>query len=115
MSQLKKYEKSQVLTASNSELILLLYQKVIKNLKQSQNENTPLEIRNKNIIKSIEILQELDLSLEEKNNPELTKNLKIVYTYCIQKLSNALKDKSIINEALNLIENLYTNWVKALK
>ncbi len=122
MDPLKSYRETQIKTAAQSKLILMLYDGAIKNI------NLSLEILNKKhkefdqtsnlIIKVQDIVTELMVSLDFERGGEIAKNLFNVYMYMNRRLldANIKKTAQPLNDVKKLLLELRDAWAEvALK
>lgn len=108
-----KYKTNSVETASPLMLVLMLYDEAIKMCGMAlagfgkDKEN----VHNK-LIKAQKIVTELTVALNPEVGGELVENLKALYIYMHMRLveANVEKDKSKINEVLNLLIELREAW-----
>lgn len=111
------YLRMQVNTAAPWELTTMLFNGCIKFMKQaalairSQDFNG----KNINIKKSVDIIDELTISLN--HNYEISDNLEKIYDYVKRRLfhANFKLDEVALNECIELITDLRDTWVKAMK
>lgn len=118
-NQLYAYKDTEILTADQGKLIVMLYDGAIRFLSTaSENMNhRTYDIVNTNIKKAQDIVTELMLSLNMNDGGEVAQNLFNIYAYMKKRLleSNIKKDASIIQEVLNLLTELRSAWEEAAK
>lgn len=114
------YQQNAILTARPEELTLMLYNGAIKFLKQAKNsiEDKKVESAHNYILKAEDIILELMSSLDMSY--EISNNLYSLYEFMNNWLvqANMHKDKEgikKIDEVLNLLEELRSTWVEAMK
>lgn len=111
-----KYNNNRVMTASPSELTLMLYEGAIKfcNLAIMAIEKKDLEKSNLNIIKGQNIILELRSTLDMKY--PVSNELDPLYEYIYYRLvqANLNKDKDMVEEALEYIRELRNTWKEAM-
>lgn len=114
------YQKTNITTASQGHLIVLLYEAAIKNLK-----NAVLCFDEKNSIKACDIekfsnfiqktqsiVSELQVSLDMEKGGEIAKNLMSLYVFFNNELFDALvkHDKAKIENTEKMLEELLSAW-----
>ncbi len=115
---LKQYKKNQVETATQEEVLILLYDGAIQFLSKAkigieQNDN---EMVNKNIIACENIINEFIDTLDMENGGSFAQNLKSLYEYFYRTLvkANIKKDIAKIDEVQRHLRNLRETWQKAI-
>ncbi|MBU0599331.1 flagellar export chaperone FliS [bacterium] len=114
----ESYRQTRISTASQGQLILMLYDGAVKFLNLA-NEAIPKKefmTANTNIIKSQNIITELMVSLNMEVG-EIAKNLYSLYDYMNRRLiqANIKKDPKIINEVKGMLLELREVWDQAIK
>ncbi|RKD32340.1 flagellar export chaperone FliS [Thermohalobacter berrensis] len=113
----QQYQQNSIMTASPEELTLMLYNGAIKFIKQGKIfiEQNNMEKANNSIIRAQDIISELNITLNM--DYEISKNLRSLYTFILDRLmqANIKKDISILDEVLPLIEELRDTWQEAMK
>jgi flagellar secretion chaperone FliS len=111
-----EYKKTQVTTANQGKLIVMLYDGAIKFVKIALENMEPqkYDIVNMNIIKAQDIITELLLSLNMKEGGEVSTNLFNLYIYFKKTLldANIKKDPEILKHVLKLLKDLRDAWDK---
>lgn len=109
-----QYKKTQINTASQGKLIVMLYDGAIKFLTIANENMNPktYDIANNNIIKAQDIITELISSLNIGQGGEVAQNLLSLYIYFKKRLleANMQKDSAIINEVLTHLKGLRDAW-----
>ncbi len=109
-----KYKQTQIETANQGKLIVMLYDGAIKFLNIALDNMTPrkYDIVNNNIIKAQDIITELSLSLNMDAGGEISQNLFNLYMYFKKRLleANVNKDPEIIKHTIDLLKNLRDAW-----
>lgn len=104
------YLQTQVTTTTQGELLLLLYDGAIKFLNQAKEKIAERDYAGKGILisKALDIVNELDGSLNLEKGGELAENLHKLYFYCSTRLLNAnLKmDVTFIDEVIKILSGL---------
>lgn len=115
-SAFDKYKETQINTANQGKLIVMLYDGAIKFLNIAIENMQPrtYDIANTNIIKAQDIITELMLSLNMNEGGEISRNLFNLYAYFKKSLldANIKKDKEIIKHVLKLLKDLREAWDK---
>ncbi len=115
-SPYNQYKLTEINTANQGKLIVMLYDGAIKFLKIAiENMNvTTYDIVNKNIIKAQDIITELLLSLNMKDGGEISSNLFNLYLYFKKRLleANINKSSEMIQEILGHLSTLRESWNK---
>lgn len=113
----EQYKKTSVNTMTKGELLLLLFDEVIKKLNQSKilMENKDFEQANVYIGKCSKIFNHLIVSLDD--NYELSKELKEMYLFFNREIIKSLSTRNTksIDDILPLIKDLRTTWAEADK
>ena len=118
------YKETRIKTASQGQLILMLYDEAIKNLDRglellslnTGEKKNPgnIEKISKSILKTQEIITELTVSLDFEQGGEIAKNLFSLYTWFNKELleSNIQQDIRRIISVRNLLSELRSAWVE---
>ncbi len=111
-----QYKLTEVNTANQGKLIVMLYDGAIKflNIALENLDVKTYDIVNTNIIKAQDIITELLLSLNMKDGGEISSNLFNLYLYFKRRLleANIQKKPEIIEEVLNHLTLLRESWNK---
>lgn len=117
------YQNTGIKTASQGKLVVLLYEGAIKNLKNALecfNSAEKVEARNiekfgNYLMKTQDIISELQVSLNMDKGGQIASNLMSLYVYFNQELTSAniTKDKAKLESVLNMITELHTAWSSA--
>jgi flagellar protein FliS len=111
------YKDTEILTANQGKLIVMLYEGAIRFLKVAANNMNPrtYDVANTNIIRAQDIVTELMVSLNMEEGGEVAQNLLNLYAYMKKRLleGNIQKDSAIIEEVQHLLENLRDAWDQA--
>lgn len=109
-----QYKQTQINTANQGKLIVMLYDGAIKflNIALDNMEPKKYDIVNNNIIKAQDIVTELLLSLNMDEGGEISRNLFSLYMYFKKQLleANIKKDPQIITHILKLLKELRDAW-----
>jgi len=119
-----EYKKNKVITASGVELIVQLYDEVIKNIqlakvilsKVDKLAFDEIKTKSKSISKSINIITGLADSLDMEKGGEIAANLGKLYEFVNMRLLNANlnNDPVMLDEALRVLHELREAWVSIL-
>ena len=116
------YRETRIKTASQSQLIIMLYDEAVKHLDRglellTQNtggKKNPgnIEKISKSIVKTQEIITELIVSLDFDQGGDIAKNLFSLYTWFNKELleSNITHDTHRINSVRNQLSELRSAW-----
>lgn len=114
------YQKSNVGTASQGRLVVLLYEGAIKQLNGAlslYDENDKIKVSNLeqfgiHLQKTQAIITELECSLDMEKGGEIAKNLMSLYLFFNEELSNAVinHDKAKIQFVLKMMNELVVSW-----
>ncbi|REE84487.1 flagellar protein FliS [Paenibacillus taihuensis] len=111
------YARTQVNTAHPGELTLMLYNGCLKFMKQAREhlENKNIEARNTNIKRALDIIEELQATLNMQY--DISRNLFSLYAFIKDKLieANMRMSKESIQIAYDMTEELRDTWAQALK
>lgn len=114
------YRDTNVKTASQGKLIVLLYEETIRQLTAASSYFTPdgkigashIEKFNANILKVQEIITELQVSLDMERGGEIAKSLMALYVYFKNELldANIKRDRKKIDFVRNMMTQLCDAW-----
>ncbi|MGV7931101.1 MAG: flagellar export chaperone FliS [Spirochaetota bacterium] len=111
-----QYKRTEINTANQGKLIVMLYDGAIKflNIAIENMEPRTYDIVNTNIIKAQDIITELLLSLNVAEGGEISKGLMSLYLYFKKRLleANVQKDAEILKEVLLHLRELRAAWDK---
>ncbi|GFM31805.1 flagellar export chaperone FliS [Desulfovibrio subterraneus] len=114
----KAYFQTQVATTSQGKLLLMLYDGCIKFLNQSKVKIEERDYAQKGILisKALDVINELDSSLNAEKGGELAENLHKLYFYCSTRLLNAnLKmDIGYIDEVIKILSGLRSAYAQII-
>lgn len=112
------YRQTQVSTASQGELLIMLFDGAIRFSKQAQAHMNKGQIEEAGIklIRTQDIINELILSLN-LDMGEIAHNLEQLYTYIYDLLvqANIKKDPQSVEEALSLLVELKETWQQVVQ
>lgn len=112
------YRQTQVSTASQGELLIMLFDGAIRFSKQAQEhmKKGQIEEAGTKLIRTQDIVNELILSLN-LDMGEIAQNLEQLYTYIYDLLvqANIKKDPQSVEEALSLLTELKETWQQVVQ
>src|SRR3982751_2732916 len=115
----QKYKETSVQSASREKILLMLYEGAIRFMKQALMAIDKKDIagRGINIGRAFDIVNELNNTLNHEAGPEISKNLEQLYMFVSEQLtkSNATGQKKPLEDAVKIMETLYSGWVEALE
>lgn len=107
------YKQTQVSTASQGELLIMLFDGGIRFAKQAYQfmENGDIEQANEKLIRAQNIVNELMISLNLEVG-EIAQSLQQLYTYIYELLvqANVRKEKEKVAEAISMLAELRETW-----
>ncbi|MHC4104123.1 MAG: flagellar export chaperone FliS [Planctomycetota bacterium] len=114
MSGIAAYQDNAVTTQSKGRLIVMLYDGAIKFLRLAikEIENNNFETKGRYINKAIDIINELNAVLDMETGGEIASNLRKLYIFMINHLSEAnIKcDPQPVRDVIKLMEELNQSW-----
>ncbi|MEZ0536945.1 flagellar export chaperone FliS [Caldicellulosiruptoraceae bacterium PP1] len=117
MDAVLKYQQDRIMTTPPEELTLMLYDGCIRFIKLAiaAIEENKFDKANENIIKAENIITELMSTLDM--NYEVSNNLYSLYDFIFRWLvqGNIKKDKSFLEDALSIVQDLRDTWAEAIK
>lgn len=112
------YVQTQITTVSQGELLLLLYDGALKFLGQAKEKIQAKDyVAKGNLIsKALDIINELDGSLNEKEGGDLARNLHQLYFMCSAKLlqANLRMDIELIDVVINVLAGLRSAYAQII-
>ncbi|MBT3346346.1 MAG: flagellar export chaperone FliS [Gemmatimonadetes bacterium] len=113
----RQYNAVQIKTANKGQLIVLLYQGALRNMRKAllQLEGKDMEGKGNSLIKAQDIILELMCALDQSmlnEGNELAANLQRLYLYCYRQLvqANLKMTPKPIEEVIELLANLLEAW-----
>ena len=114
MSGITAYQDNAVTTQSKGRLIVMLYDGAIRFLRLAikETENNNYEAKGRYINRAIDILNELNVVLDMDAGGEIAGNLRKLYVFMINRLSqaNVQNDPQLIRDVIKLMEELNQSW-----
>lgn len=112
-----QYRQTQVQTAAPEQLILMLYDGVIRFCLQGKEciEKRDVSGANVALIRVQDIIGELQFSVNDEAG-EIAQQLSLLYDYLYRRAldANLAKDVAIIDEIVNMVRDLRSTWVEAI-
>ncbi len=113
------YLKNRIEGMSNDELILFIYQEMLKILNQTKYyfEKNEIEKRVNAINKGLEVVHALLSILNYEDGGEIALRLRSLYLYSIKKLTaaNFDRDPKMVGEVMNIFRNLHAGWAEKIE
>ncbi|MGE5340814.1 MAG: flagellar export chaperone FliS [Candidatus Omnitrophota bacterium] len=113
------YLKSNLEGMTNDELILYIYQEMLRILNQTlfYFEKNDIENRVSGINKAIEVLHSLMSILNFEAGGEIAVRLRSLYLYSIKKLTaaNFDRDPKPVDEVIRIFRELYSGWAQKIE
>jgi flagellar protein FliS len=113
-----KYQQVQATTATPGELLLALYDGLLRFLRGAQVcfENKQNAKGRELLSKSHAIVSELLLALDHDKSPELCNQLEAIYEYCMDRilLANSKTDTQAIADVIRVLTPLHDAWKVAV-
>ncbi len=110
----RSYEQASYLTANPMKLVLMCYEGAISSLKLAQDcyVAKEYEAKGRALKKTLDIIDELNASLNMKKGGEIAVNLRSLYTYMTKALTEAdlKKDMVVFAKVTKMLEELETEW-----
>lgn len=114
-----KYKTQSVQSASREKILLMLYEGCIRFMKQALNaiDRKDIADRGMNIGRAFDIVNELNNTLNHDQGGDISKNLEQLYMFVSDQLTktNATGNKKPLEDALKVMETLYSGWVDAIE
>lgn len=117
------YKKASVKTASQAELVVLLYEGAVKKLASASSKFGPdgklpvanIESFSADVLRAQEIITELQVSLDMERGGEIARNLMSLYLFFNDQLrsANISQNKEKIDSVLNMMSQLTDSWRQA--
>ncbi len=112
------YMQTQITTTNQGELLLMLYAGAIKFLAQAKEEIEKKNYAEKGMLisKAMDIIAELDGSLNMEKGGELSKNLHQLYMFCNSHLLKASikMNAKFVDDVINILEGLRSAYAQVI-
>lgn len=111
------YQQTQFFTTNPLKLVLMCYEGAIGSLKLARNSYLAgrFEAKAKALQKCMDIIHELNACLDLEKGGECAANLRNLYTYVMQALTEAdlKRDIETMNQVITMLEELESAWKAA--
>ena len=113
------YRKNQIATASEGQLIIMLYDGAIRFLKKAKVSMSEKDVEQSHeaITRARKIVLELMFSLDMEKGGDISRNLYELYFFLNQELikANIKKDRDVLDDCLEIITNLRSTWKQVIE
>ena len=117
MRELLAYQENRVTTQTPGRIVVMLYEGAIKFLKKSITELEAGQFieKGKSISRAVDIIQELNVTLNMEAGGEIAQNLRQLYAFMVERLfqANIRQDPELIRDTIRLLEELNEGWKAA--
>jgi len=114
MKEILAYQENRVMTQTPGRVVVMLYEGAVKFLKQAIREMEAGKYieKGKSISRAVDIIQELNVTLNMEAGGEIAKNLRQLYAFMLDRLfqANIRKDAGMIRETIKVLEGLNESW-----
>jgi flagellar protein FliS len=114
MREILAYQENRVVTQTPGRVVVMLYEGAVKFLKQAIREMEAGQYieKGKSINRAVDIIQELNVTLNMEAGGEIAKNLRQLYAFMLDRLfqANIRKDAGMIRETIKVLEGLNESW-----
>ena len=111
------YARQSVETASPAQLVLMLYDRALRALRQARQASLPgdTELVNRELLRAQAIVTELQLALDFERGAPIAGQLSRLYDYCMSRLidANVRKDLAVVDDVVPVIAGLREAWAQA--
>ena len=118
-SAARAYFQTKVNTTTQEEVVILLFEAAIKFLQQAKEKIEEKNYAEKGILisKALDIISELDASLNTEKGGEIAKNLHALYYYCQTRLlvANLKLDRDIIDEVIEILKKIGSAFTEIIQ
>jgi len=108
------YKSTQIETASQGQILLMLYDGAIQRMKQARDalEKENYEVSHSKLVKAQDIVTELMATLDMDIGGEIAENLYNLYDYILHNLvqANVQKEADLVAEVIPVMGELYGAW-----
>jgi len=115
----QQYRQTELATANRGKVLLMLYSGAITFLTKAKlyMERKDFENKSRFIIKSLNIIEELNVSLDMQKGQEIAKNLKSIYHFIERYLSqaNTENDPKKIEKVIEMLNSLKSAFEEILQ
>ena len=114
MKAILAYQENRVTTQTPGRVVVMLYEGAVKFLNQAVRELEEGKFieKGKSINRAVDIIQELNVTLNMEAGGEIARNLRQLYAFMLERLfkANMKKDPDMIREVIGLLEGLNDGW-----
>jgi len=115
----KSYLKTTVETASQPQLLVMLFDAAVKKLRIARKaiQDKKIEVSHNELIKVQKIFSELMVALDFDLGGDLAQQLFAIYDFVYRQLvqANVRRDIQLIDEVMPIVEDLREGWTKAVQ
>jgi flagellar secretion chaperone FliS len=108
------YQQANVLTANPLKLVLMCYEGAIGSLKLARDSYLAkeYEIKGRSLQKAMDIIDELNATIDMEKGGEIAANLRSLYTFMTGTLIEAdlKRDLKVFDEVIHMLEELESAW-----
>ena len=108
------YQQANVLTANPLKLVLMCYDGAIGSLKLARDSYLAkdYEAKGRALQKAVDIIDELNATLDMKKGGEIAANLRSLYVFMTRTLIEAdlKRDLKVFGEVIHMLEELESSW-----
>ncbi len=109
-----QYNRSNIESAGKLELIIMCYERAILRLMQAKDYlmNGEIEKKTASLQNALDIISELQASLNLELGGEIAKGLDSLYSYIIRRITQAdiQKDYPVFDECIKILSELNSSW-----
>ncbi|MHB8770840.1 MAG: flagellar export chaperone FliS [Syntrophales bacterium] len=110
----KTYQRANFTTANPMRLVLMCYDGAIKSLKLARERYLvkDYEGKAKALKKALDIINEINVSLDLERGGDIARNLRSLYLYMVQTLTDAdlKRDVGMFDQVIRMLEELESAW-----
>jgi flagellar protein FliS len=110
----RSYRQTNVLSADPLKLVRMCYDGAIGSLKLSRDAyiTRDYEAKGKSLMKTLDIIHELNASLDLEKGGDVAKNLRALYLYLVQALTEAdlKRNLKVFDDVIQMLEELKSAW-----
>ena len=110
----KSYEQANYFTADPLRLVLMCYEGAISHLRLARESYLAkdYETKGKALIKALDILHELNVTLDMQKGGEIAANLRSLYLFMIRALTEAdlKRNMTVFEQVIQMLEELEGEW-----
>ncbi len=114
----QRYQQNQIASASKEQILLMLYDGAIKFIRQARQglKNGDRKQKGEGISRAVNIVGELDATLDFNIGGEIAENLDALYHFIIRQLTqgNLKDDDQALSVAESLLLDLRQTWEEAI-